>query len=86
MIGRGYLVWCAAAAFAALRPAYAEVNQVSLSLQFGLGRPGGRARYPASRTATKMNAAPRQVSAMRPSVIPGRFCECASGRMSEAPI
>jgi len=39
MIRRCYLGWLAAAAlaFGTLRPAYAEVNEVSLSLQFGIG-------------------------------------------------
>src|SRR5437868_2092836 len=42
--------------------------------------------YPARCTATKIKAAPRQVSAMTLMAVAERFCECASGRISEALI
>src|SRR5258708_6306912 len=42
--------------------------------------------YRAKWTATKVKAAPRHVRPIRPRTVAGRAFECASGRMSEAPM
>lgn len=42
--------------------------------------------YPATRTTTNTKAAPRQVRPIRLPAVRGLARECASGRMSDAPM